>query len=143
DDAQALGELALPEWREPGRRAPLRVRRSELAAGRGHHHHATPGPAGHRHEAGREVGLVVGMRPDAEQRARVGRPAEVGASHARSWSRRRSAYGGWCRPRSRRAAPSWRRIVTIAASCLRNEFMALLPVSLRAPALRGVSGPPL
>ena len=72
EDLQAPRELPGALGGEPVRRPGDGIRGAALTAGRGHADDPLSVVAGQRHEAARQVRLVVGMGPDAQDRAQLG-----------------------------------------------------------------------
>ena len=72
DDVEARVHLLFAHLREKLRRTGPRVFGAVLATRRGDHDDPAAGLADLGHQAGGHVGLVIGMRPDAEQCADAG-----------------------------------------------------------------------
>src|SRR4051794_32740725 len=108
---------------QPSRRPPLGIVGAVLAPGGGHAHHPVAGPPGQRHQAGREVGLVVGMGPHAEHGAqRLGLRGIADRAHRGATANMTHSTG---MPTSRAA---WdervRRTATTAAAAATNRGRA-------------------
>ena len=70
-DDQACHELGLAHLPQVGRRPALLVPRPFFPSRGRHAHYASSRADAVRHEAGHQVGLVVGVRPHPQQRAEV------------------------------------------------------------------------
>ena len=71
DGCEALGGFPFAGKGKPIRRPGLRVIGPRLTLRGGGHSNPVPGGSCHRHQPGGHVGLVVRMRPDAEQGAQL------------------------------------------------------------------------
>ena len=95
EDRHRRRGLPASEAAEPVGRPRRGVGRAELAGRRRHAHDALAGVDRGRHQAGREVGLVVGVRPDGEDRAgHASRPRREVVAHHEHRRRPGQASGG-------------------------------------------------